>query len=117
MTTIDLETKASKSAISAKTLRSKLTCSAKAAGVETIEKALILYYTLQDPKTPAWCKGVIGGALAYFISFIDGIPDLTPVLGYTDDLGVMVAAIATIASHISEENKLKSKEKAQKIFS
>ncbi len=103
--------------ITEKRFRNKLKHAVKAAGKETIEKAFLLYYTMRDPATPTWCKTVIAGALAYFISFIDGIPDLTPMLGYTDDLTVMIAAISVIATHITDENKAKAKEKTEKLFS
>lgn len=109
--------KANPEKITDKRFFNKLKHAVKAAGQETVEKAFVLYYTLRDPNTPAWSKTVIAGALAYFISFIDGIPDLTPVLGYTDDLTIMIAAISVIASHISEENKEKAKQKAEKLFS
>ena len=108
--------KAKPEKITEKGFRNKIKHAVKTAGKETIEKAFLLYYTMRDPATPAWCKSVIAGALAYFISFIDGIPDLTPILGYTDDLTVMIVAISVIATHISEENKTKAKEKADKLF-
>jgi uncharacterized membrane protein YkvA (DUF1232 family) len=95
-----------------KKIRSALTN----ASSEVIEKAFLLYYTFKDPYTPTWCKGVILGALAYFISFVDGIPDLTPVLGYTDDLGVMIAAISALAGHITDENQAKAKQSTQTLF-
>ena len=71
----------------------KVASFAKAAGKELIEKALWLYYAAQDPATPAWAKGIVYGALGYFILPIDAIPDVTPVIGYTDDLGVLAAAV------------------------
>jgi uncharacterized membrane protein YkvA (DUF1232 family) len=55
-------------------------------GREVIEKALWLYYAAQQPNTPLWAKTAIYGALGYFISPIDAIPDITPVIGYADDL-------------------------------
>jgi uncharacterized membrane protein YkvA (DUF1232 family) len=75
------------------------------AGKEVIEKALQLYYTLQQKDTPIWAKAVIIGALGYFISPIDAIPDAIPVVGYADDLGVLVAAIATVTTYITPEVK------------
>jgi len=48
---------------------------AKSAGKEVIEKALILYFCLKDPDTPAWAKSVIIGTLGYFILPMDSIPD------------------------------------------
>jgi hypothetical protein len=59
----------------------KVITHAKAAGKEVIEKALWLYYAAQAPQTPAWAKGVIYGALGYFIFPVDAIPDPTPVVG------------------------------------
>lgn len=83
---------------------------------EALEHAFILFYTLKDPGTPLWCRTVILGALGYFISMIDGIPDLTPVLGYTDDITVMAAAVATLAAHITPEVKQKAKDKTDTIL-
>jgi uncharacterized membrane protein YkvA (DUF1232 family) len=80
-------------------------------GAETLEKVLILYYVGIDPLTPKWAKGVIAGALGYFIFPLDAIPDLTPIVGYADDLGAITAAIATIAMCITKEHRKKAKEK------
>lgn len=87
---------------------SKLLNYAKKAGRELVELALQLYYTLQSPSTPAWAKAVIVAALGYFISPVDAIPDFIPVIGYTDDLAALVAAVATVATHITEEIKTKA---------
>jgi len=83
---------------------------------EAITHALMLYYTLRAPDTPLWCRTVILGSLGYFISIIDGIPDLTPFLGYTDDITVMAAAVAALATHITPEIKLKAENKAKKLL-
>ena len=77
---------------------------AKVAGKEVLELALKLYYAARDPETPVWAKTTIYGALGYFISPIDAIPDVTPIIGYADDLGVLVAATATVAAHIKERH-------------
>ena len=71
----------------------KVKAYAKVAGKGVLEPALKMYYSATDPDTPRWAKTTIYGALGYFISPIDAIPDLLPVLGYTDDLGVLVAAM------------------------
>ncbi len=89
---------------------------AKAAGSEVVEKALQLYYALQDSNTPAWAKTVIIGALGYFISPIDAIPDIIPVVGYADDLGVIAAALAAVAIYITDDIKAKAKQKLKEWF-
>lgn len=93
-----------------------LTRYAKTAGREVIEKTLWLYYAARSPATPAWAKTAIYGALGYFISIIDAIPDLTPIVGYTDDLGVLVAALATVAAYITPDVKAKADEKLRRWF-
>ena len=75
------------------------------AGKEVIEKALWLYYTAQQPSTPAWAKAVIYGALAYFVLPTDAIPDVIPVAGFTDDLGALAAALGTVAMYVDDNVK------------
>ncbi|OGS94071.1 MAG: hypothetical protein A3H31_03155 [Gallionellales bacterium RIFCSPLOWO2_02_FULL_57_47] len=89
---------------------------AKIAGNEVIGKALQLYYTMQAPATPAWAKAVIIAALGYFISPIDAIPDAIPLIGFADDLGVLAAAIATVATYITDEIKAKAETKLDEWF-
>lgn len=86
------------------------------AGGKVIYNALILYYALQSPKTPAWAKTVILGALGYFIAPIDLIPDITPGIGFVDDAGVIAAAIATIAVCITTEMKNQAKKQLKDWF-
>lgn len=90
---------------------------AKAAGEAVLEPALKLYYSSSDPDTPAWAKTVIYGALGYFISPIDAIPDITPLIGYSDDLGVLAAAVATTAAHIKDEHTQRARETLKQWFS
>ena len=89
---------------------------AKIAGKEVVERALRLYYAAQEPNTPTWAKTVIYGALGYFIFPLDAIPDPTPLVGYADDLGVLAAAIATVALYITEEVKQKARQKLRDWF-
>lgn len=63
----------------------------------------LLFYAYKSSAVPSWAKKVIIGSLAYFLSPIDAIPDLTPVLGMTDDLGVLAFGLVTIACYINEE--------------
>ncbi|WP_368086452.1 YkvA family protein [Nitrosomonas sp. Nm34] len=44
------------------------------------------------------------------------MPDLTPVIGYVDDFGVLTAAIATVASFIDEDVKKKTDRKLRDWF-
>jgi len=89
---------------------------AKTAGQEVIEKALWLYYAAQNPQTPTWAKTTIYGALGYFILPIDAIPDMLPGVGYTDDLGVIAAAITAVSMYITDEVKQQAAQKLRDWF-
>ncbi|WPC75925.1 YkvA family protein [Vibrio porteresiae] len=89
---------------------------ARSAGESVLEPALKLYYSAQDPETPVWAKTTIYGALGYFISPIDAIPDITPIVGYSDDLGVLAAAAAAVAVHVTKKHKDKAKETLKQWF-
>lgn len=82
---------------------------AKTAGRGVLEPALKMYYSATDPDTPRWAKATIYGALGYFISPLDGIPDLLPVVGYSDDLGILVAALGAVAVYIKDEHTAKAR--------
>ena len=90
---------------------------AKSAGETVLEPALKMYYAALDSDTPVWAKTAIMGALGYFISPIDAIPDIAPIVGYTDDLGVLTAALAATATNIKDEHVTKAKETLRRWFS
>ena len=80
----------------------------KKVGCEGIRSALRLFYALDNPSMPLKTKMVIYGALGYFISPIDVIPDFIPVVGFTDDIGVLAAAVVMAASYIDAEARAKA---------
>jgi len=85
-------------------------------GVRLVYSALLLFYAYNSKQTPGWAKKVIIGALAYFVSPIDGIPDLSPFLGFTDDMGILSYGIVMIACYIDEDIRSKAKFRLSKIF-
>lgn len=89
---------------------------AKTAGINVVYVGLLLFYTLQNPKLPRKLKNIVISSLGYFILPIDLIPDMIPLAGYTDDLGILMAAIVMVAFYIDEEAKTKAKEKLKDLF-
>ena len=57
------------------------------------------------------------GALGYLIAPLDFLPDLTPVLGYSDDLVAIAFALVKVQGYVDEDVKMKSKLMLSKIFS
>ena len=78
--------------------------------------AFKLFYALKNPKTPTWARGVIYGALGYFISIIDAVPDITPIAGYSDDALVLAAALATLAVYVDDKAKQAAREQVRKLI-
>lgn len=80
----------------------------KTAGQKVLTPALQLYYSALDQDTPKWAKSTIYGALGYLILPIDAIPDVMPMVGFSDDLTVLLAALATTAAYVKPEHKAKA---------
>lgn len=97
-------------------LWTKLQRYTRQAGTKVVYSALLLFYAYKRKDTPAWAKRVVIGALGYFISPIDVIPDLTPFLGYTDDIGILSFGLVTIAAYVNEEVRDNARGKLGKWF-
>ena len=93
----------------------KIGKAAQKLGANAIYIALILYYALQSPSTPKWAKTVIIGALGYFISPLDIIPDILPG-GHTDDVAVMIFAVGAVVLSIDDEIRKQAKSKLRDWF-
>ncbi len=89
---------------------------ASKAGAKVIYIALILYYELADETVSLKEKGIILGALGYFILPVDLIPDFIPVAGFTDDLAALLAAFAYVKSHLTPEVKMRAQVKLREWF-
>lgn len=66
---------------------------------------LAMYFAMRDPRTPAWVKALIAGAIAYFILPLDLIPDLAPIVGYLDDAQVIAAAMRVVEGYVLDEHR------------
>lgn len=69
------------------------------------EDLLAAYYCAFDRQTPRHVQAALLGAIAYFILPFDFIPDVMPVLGFTDDAAILATAIRMVASHITPEHR------------
>ncbi len=89
----------------------------KAAGAKVVYAVLLLYYAMIDSKVSLKTKVFIAAALGYFILPTDAIFDLTPIIGYSDDLGVLLFALKQISSAITSEVKENARKKIAEWFS
>jgi uncharacterized membrane protein YkvA (DUF1232 family) len=61
---------------------------------------LALYRYMKDPFVKWYRKAIVIAALIYFIVPVDTIPDITPLFGYLDDLGVITALLKYLGSEL-----------------
>ena len=79
-------------------------------GTRLVSTVLQLFYLAKSKDVPLWVKGTVIAALGYFIVVPDAIPDVTPVVGFIDDLGVLASALAAVAPYISPTIKKRVEE-------
>lgn len=71
---------------------------------------LSMYYALLDERTPVWVKATVAGAIVYFIAPLDTVPDVLPLLGFTDDAGVVFGAYRAVAAHITDSHRAQAED-------
>ena len=69
------------------------------------EDLVAAYYCAFDRQTPRHVQAALLGAIAYFVLPFDAVPDVLPVLGFTDDAAVLATAIRLVASNIRPEHR------------
>ena len=97
-------------------LMDKIKETAKKAGLKAIYMALLLYYALESPTITVMDKAIIYGALGYFISPIDIVPDILPLIGLTDDIAVLAWAFSRVKHNVTDMTREKAKTKLKIWF-
>ncbi|WP_071393027.1 YkvA family protein [Bacillus tuaregi] len=88
----------------------------KKAGSSAVYAVLLLYYVLQKKEVPKKSKAVILGALGYFILPLDFIPDIAAGIGFTDDIGALVAALWQVSMYIDADVKQQARDRLKSWF-
>lgn len=101
---------------SEKSLWEKIKRYSKDAGSKVIYTVLLLFYAMKDKSVGLKTKLLIAAALGYFILPTDAIFDLTPLIGYSDDLGVLLFALSQISTSITPDVKEKARIKMKDWF-
>lgn len=76
-----------------------------AARLPFAEDLLAAYYCAFDHATPMQVKAALVGALAYFVLPFDAMPDVLPLLGFTDDAAVLLTALRMVGAHMRPEHR------------
>jgi len=76
-----------------------------AAQLPFAEDLVAAYFCAFDRNTPRRVQVALMGALAYFVLPFDFIPDMLPIIGFTDDAAVLATAIRLVAVHITPQHR------------
>jgi uncharacterized membrane protein YkvA (DUF1232 family) len=86
-----------------------------AAHLPFAEELLAAYYCAFDHATPLHVKATLVGALAYFVMPVDFLPDLLPLLGFTDDAAVLLTVVRMVAGNLRPEHRAAARASLQRI--
>jgi uncharacterized membrane protein YkvA (DUF1232 family) len=78
------------------------------------EDLLAAYYCAFDRETPLQVKTVLVGAIAYFVLPFDAVPDMLPLVGFTDDAAVLATAIRLVATNIGPVHRAAARRALQR---
>jgi uncharacterized membrane protein YkvA (DUF1232 family) len=76
-----------------------------AARLPFAEDLVAAYFCAFDRDTPRHVQVALIGALAYFVLPFDFIPDMMPLIGFTDDAAILATAIKLVAAHIGPQHR------------
>jgi len=94
----------------------KLKRYSKVAGMKVVYPALLLQYMMKSNDVPLKAKLILSAALGYFILPIDFIPDFAPLIGFADDLGVLLLILRQMAVYITPEIRKNAREHLHRWF-
>lgn len=86
-----------------------------AAQIPFAEDLLAAYYCAFDRDTPLFVKTTLLAAIAYFVMPVDAIPDMLPVIGFTDDAAVVATALKLVADHMRPEHRAAAQRKLAEL--
>ncbi len=78
-------------------------------------QALSVWFAARDPETPTAAKGMMLGALAYFVLPVDAIPDIFAGIGFTDDAAVIAALVAAVGASVKKRHKDQAAEALERL--
>ncbi len=79
------------------------------------EDAVAAYFCATDAQTPLRVRGLLLGALAYFIMPLDMIPDFIAGLGFSDDATVLATVLALVVNHIKPHHRARAAQAIRKL--
>lgn len=85
-------------------------------GRPVVEQLYALYFMLQSQDTPMRSKMVIVGALLYFVSPVDLVPDILGPLGFSDDLAVIAMVYKQMKTYLTTDIRARAAEATAQLM-
>ncbi len=86
-----------------------------AARLPFAEDLLAAYYCAFDRATPLQVRAALFAALAYFVLPFDFVPDVLPLVGFTDDAAVLLTALRLVSGHMREEHRVAARAALERL--
>lgn len=88
----------------------------RGAGSAVALEVMKAWHLAQDPSTTRQTKAILYGALAYFVLPIDAVPDILPIVGFTDDAAALTAALVATNAAMTDEVLARARASVQRLF-
>ncbi len=75
-----------------------------AARIPFAEEVTAAYFAAFDRNTPLKVRATLLAALAYFILPFDFAPDFLPIIGFSDDMALLMGALKLLSNHVTPEH-------------
>jgi uncharacterized membrane protein YkvA (DUF1232 family) len=85
------------------------------ARVPFAEDVVAAWFCAFDSRTPLKVRGMLLAALAYFVLPVDAVPDMILGLGFTDDLTVLMTAVALVGTHLRPEHRRQARQALERM--
>jgi uncharacterized membrane protein YkvA (DUF1232 family) len=85
-------------------------------GEDLVTNAILLWLVVVSEDMPLTAKATALSAIAYLIMPLDAIPDALGPLGFTDDGGLLLTALAQIEINITRSMRADARRRARKLF-
>jgi uncharacterized membrane protein YkvA (DUF1232 family) len=87
----------------------------EAASLPFLEQLLTAHYCAFDRNTPLYVKGVLVGAIVYFVLPDHLVPKYLTWIGLADDAAVIGAAVKAVTSHIKPEHREAARQRIARL--
>lgn len=79
---------------------------------EMLEVLFVLIVLIKWGRIPLWHWPMVAGALAYFVSPLDAMPD--PI--FIDDAGVLAAAVAALGTVVTDDVRAEARARVERLL-